>query len=139
MRNYYKKRREYAIIKLGGVCVYCGRTNNLEFDHINKASKKFSIAKLMNFSIEEFEKELKKCQLLCSQCHDRKTVKDGGFGGGLNKKLESEEVNSIWEMLNKGKSQRKIAKIFKVSHVTIGSIKRGLNYRKHRSMVEHLT
>ena len=38
-RDRYYKRRNQAIAKLGGQCVYCGAINKLEFDHIDPATK----------------------------------------------------------------------------------------------------
>ena len=59
MRDYYKKRREYAIKKLGGECNKCGNKDKLEFDHVDKNIKNFSIGKLMCFSKNKLEEELK--------------------------------------------------------------------------------
>lgn len=66
---YYKKKNE-AIQKLGGKCVKCGEEENLEFDHIDPATKKFSITNLIRQNITG---ELAKCQLLCKKCHQDKT------------------------------------------------------------------
>jgi len=61
----------------GGGCVKCGYKKNiaaLEFHHINSEEKLFNIDSraLGNHNIEVIRKELKKCILLCSNCHQEK-------------------------------------------------------------------
>ena len=71
---YAKKIQEYKTL-LGGKCVICGVTENLEFDHIDPKTKSFNPTRYVtggkpkDLIIEEF----KKCQLLCYQCHKNKT------------------------------------------------------------------
>jgi len=61
-----------AINLLGGKCVYCGLSNNfiLEFHHYEKNKDKI-INKLLSMSVRwsEVLKELKKCILICPNCH----------------------------------------------------------------------
>lgn len=75
-RNYYHVRRNELVQKLGGKCVKCGSTENLEFDHINANDKDFDIGKLLNRSKQKTDIELQKCQLLCRNCHIEKSKKD---------------------------------------------------------------
>jgi len=70
----YNKRKAEAIEILGGVCVVCGSTEDLQFDHLNPSTKKFSLGKLWSSSQEVFLEELSKCQLLCFTCHQIKTI-----------------------------------------------------------------
>lgn len=70
-KYYYKKRRE-LIEKLGGKCVICGSTNNLEFDHINSLIKKYNIGKVIKSS-SKINNEINNLQLLCHNCHLNKT------------------------------------------------------------------
>ena len=76
MNKRYSEKREWAINLLGGKCCKCGSTENLEFDHINPEDKKDVIANLLVKSKERLLDELKKCQLLCTNCHYEKTLKD---------------------------------------------------------------
>lgn len=70
--KYHRRRRE-AIAKLGGKCFECGSIDDLEFDHIDPKQKSFPIGEaLSGWSQRRINKELKKCQLLCKNCHDRK-------------------------------------------------------------------
>lgn len=84
--NRYHIRRNKAILQLGGKCNVCGSVRNLEIDHINRDSKEFNISVSWGVSEKRFQKELQKCQLLCSQCHKTKsisesvTIKHGTWG-----------------------------------------------------------
>jgi hypothetical protein len=82
MRTYmlarYHRRRNAAIESLGGKCVSCGSTENLELDHIDPTSKRLEFGKLNGISQSRFEEELKKAQLLCEDCHSKKSVLDHG-------------------------------------------------------------
>lgn len=77
MREYmlarYHARRAWAIELLGGKCVVCGATSDLEIDHKDRKTKSVSIAKLNSYSLEVLKTELTKCQLLCYTCHQVKT------------------------------------------------------------------
>lgn len=73
-----KRNREYIINYLKNhPCVKCNETDIivLEFDHLR--DKEFNISKgLDKYSIKKMQKEINKCQILCSNCHRRKTSKD---------------------------------------------------------------
>jgi 5-methylcytosine-specific restriction endonuclease McrA len=46
MRGYIKARRKYRRERLlGGECVRCGATDDLEFDHIDPKTKAFAVVK----------------------------------------------------------------------------------------------
>lgn len=82
--NRYLKKRSQRLIqvqeckeKLGGKCVICGTTENLEFDHIDPKTKEFAISQARSVSQERLDVELKKCQLLCYGCHRHKSVQNG--------------------------------------------------------------
>jgi 5-methylcytosine-specific restriction endonuclease McrA len=70
-------------------CIMCGENDPvvLDFDHINPATKSFSIAKAITYGKkwEEIFAEIQKCQILCANCHRRKTAKEGNWHG-LSKK-----------------------------------------------------
>ena len=84
MREYmaqrWENRRKSAIEQLGGKCVSCGSTDDLQFDHKLSSDKNFSISKNPSLSEIEWQKELQKCQLLCDTCHKEKTKKCGDLG-----------------------------------------------------------
>lgn len=73
MKERWRKRRLAAIEYLGGECVHCGATESLEFDHIEPKTKTMSIARASSLSEIRFWAEVRKCQLLCTDCHKQKT------------------------------------------------------------------
>ena len=79
MRKRYHNKRNEAIEKLGGKCVYCGDNTQLQFDHIKPEDKLYEIGSLSSISEEKFLKEIEKCQLLCIKCHQLKTISDMGM------------------------------------------------------------
>lgn len=86
--RYYKRRTEW-IEKLGGKCVVCGATENLEFDHVDEASKEYEIGSILaTHSEAKVSYEMGKCQLLCERHHMEKTAKFNSVdhGGGLTGK-----------------------------------------------------
>jgi len=84
-QQYYHTRRNNIIQDLGGRCVRCGSSENLEIDHCDPTKKHFNIGDLLNHSKEEVERELTKCQLLCHNCHRKKSneelqIRNSGSG-----------------------------------------------------------
>ena len=74
MLKRYHRRRAAAIELLGGKCVRCGTTGNLELDHIDRSQKAFTTgAAFATWSEERVQAEVAKCQLLCKDCHLEKS------------------------------------------------------------------
>lgn len=82
----YKRRRKHVIalqqytydfLKMHG-CAICGENDPccLDFDHLK--NKNMLISKLISsgYSFSNLKKEIDKCQILCANCHRRKTAKD---------------------------------------------------------------
>ena len=82
-RGKVEERKKLLIEMLGGKCESCGTTKNLQFDHIDPTTKSFSIAKKY-MSPVVFE-EIKKCQLLCYECHLKKTSEEWQVCRGVDK------------------------------------------------------
>lgn len=59
-------------------CVVCGETDIrvLEFDHV-RGLKRAAIATLLKngFSIDVIQEEIEKCEVVCANCHRRRTYK----------------------------------------------------------------
>lgn len=61
-------------------CVDCGETDPivLEFDHLQ--DKKFAIsAGIRNRNWADVLDEIAKCEVVCANCHRRRTIMRGGF------------------------------------------------------------
>jgi 5-methylcytosine-specific restriction endonuclease McrA len=88
MKERWSKRRLQAVEFLGGCCKQCGSTESLEFDHVDPSTKIMTIARASARSETFFWEEVKKCQLLCTDCHKQKTSIDIGVphGGGKSGK-----------------------------------------------------
>jgi hypothetical protein len=69
--------------KLAHPCVDCGESDPvvLEFDHIG-GDKKYSICRMMYMSLETILSEIDKCEVVCSNCHKKRTAKKGNFHKG---------------------------------------------------------
>jgi 5-methylcytosine-specific restriction endonuclease McrA len=84
-RRWMKEARE----KLGGRCVICGTTENLEFDHIDPGTKSFSLGGRRP-NRAAWDTEVAKCQLLCYEHHKEKTSRE-----------QRKEVHGTWGMYKK--------------------------------------
>ena len=73
-RKRYAENRAHWIEYLGGKCVGCGTTENLQFDHIDRTNKTHSIAGILGRNRDKVKPEIDKCRLLCEDCHKVKTM-----------------------------------------------------------------
>lgn len=132
-RNYMNeqndRRRTAAIQSLGGACVICGTTNNLDFDHVDPTTKLFTISSGLSRTESVFWAEVAKCQLLCRPHHVEKSsseISEAQLGNkNANFKLRDLDIKYIRELSRLGHSQRAIGREFGVTHQTIGDILRG--------------
>lgn len=73
LREYQRRaRREWRIrmlALLGGKCVVCGTTEDLEFHHVDPASKEFNLSHIWSHRLERQMAELAKCELRCGKHH----------------------------------------------------------------------
>lgn len=81
MREYltrrYHERRAVVVEMLGGQCVECGSTDDLELDHADATAKSYDLCKILSASPwDKIMFELPKIQLLCAQHHRAKTTQD---------------------------------------------------------------
>jgi len=74
-QNRFRKRTKYKQL-LGGKCNLCGYSkslNALHFHHINPENKRFNITDAIwgagKFNQNDIELEIKKCILVCANCH----------------------------------------------------------------------
>jgi len=73
-RERKAQHKKHLVDMLGGKCSGCGTTENLQFDHLDRTTKSFCISKNLASKLEKLEEEAKKCQLLCKDCHEIKTL-----------------------------------------------------------------
>jgi len=73
---YTMKRRDahkqYLVDYFGDVCSDCGNKYPVccyDFHHINPEEKKFEIAPRLDSKVETIMEEVKKCLMICSNCH----------------------------------------------------------------------
>jgi len=74
LRKRKNEHRAKGIKYLGGKCINCGATEQLEFDHIKRSSKAHQISWILGCSWDMLKIELDKCQLLCKPCHIKKSI-----------------------------------------------------------------
>lgn len=64
-------------------CTICGEYDirTLEFDHIDPTNKLFSISQAVRqgYSWKDIEMEIKKCRVLCANCHKKHTASQQGW------------------------------------------------------------
>jgi len=77
--RYRLERRQFLYNYLSShPCVGCGEDDPivLEFDHIDPKEKYMAISAMVrdNHSIKSIEAEIAKCQVLCANCHRRRTA-----------------------------------------------------------------
>lgn len=123
--NRYAKRRTSAIEKLGGRCVRCGATDvdNLEFDHIDETTKFANMSDIFRMRQELIDAELAKCQLLCHDCHMKKTYEDRHARRPFNE----EDIIRMRTYKAMGYSIVQITKMFADSGKNYDYIKRSCN------------
>ena len=83
-----KVLRRYKLLK---GCVYCGYKKHfsaLDFDHINRITKIKSISRLVTdtVSFKRIKDEVRKCEVLCSNCHRIKTYETKDWQNKANSK-----------------------------------------------------
>lgn len=72
----YKRILQDAKKSLGGRCVDCGSTKNLQFDHVDPSTKVVDISRAADAALYLLKEELTKCALRCQPCHNKKTLRD---------------------------------------------------------------
>lgn len=68
----FMERKKWAVSLLGGKCQRCGYKKSLSaltFHHKNPKEKEYQIGQIMDRDQNKIVKELKKCDLLCFNCH----------------------------------------------------------------------
>jgi hypothetical protein len=76
-----KLQKSIDAYKAAHGCSGCGESDPvvLDFDHRDSSIKKTNIASMVSdrYSLEIIKKEIAKCDILCANCHRRKTFREG--------------------------------------------------------------
>ena len=94
-----KKNKLVSRYKMLKGCKFCGYKKNpsaLEFDHINPKTKIGEVSKMVhaNFSVKKLKEEIRKCRVLCSNCHKIKTSEQQ-FDFNYRTKIE-DDIKKGW-------------------------------------------
>lgn len=100
----------------------CGSTVNLEFDHVDSKDKSFAISRNMSYNFSEIQNEINKCQLLCRQCHIKKSKRENDICA----KIDADIAISICEEYTAmGMTQTEIGNRYGLTQSAVGLIVRG--------------
>ena len=78
-RQLKLKHRERLLGLLGGQCVNCGSTSNLEVDHIDPYTKTARPHDIQRWRDPTSHPDFLNLQLLCKSCHVLKSAVDGSY------------------------------------------------------------
>lgn len=102
VKNSRKRRKEDIVYIMGGCCQICGYNRAitaLDLHHLNPNIKEFSIGTILNKNWDIVNEEIKKCILLCANCH--REVHEGLIIQQLNSSYNSIRANEISERIDK--------------------------------------
>lgn len=72
-RKYYLRNKAFVDrVKLRYGCSSCGYKEHscaLHFNHLDRSTKKADVAKMMANGRNGLKKEIRKCNILCANCH----------------------------------------------------------------------
>lgn len=79
-----KEKQDYIALRKSelGPCNICGSDVALEFDHIDRTTKRQNVTSMTSYSIASIEAEIEKCWVLCRVCHIGKSRVVGDFRKG---------------------------------------------------------
>jgi len=73
-RRYWINK--YKVARGCDICGYQKKAVALHFDHIDSSKKKRAVAHMIDVSIKNLIAEVRKCRLLCANCHYIETDKE---------------------------------------------------------------
>ena len=107
-------REKLQMVKAQGECVMCGLSGSiatwaLDYHHINHHEKVASVSYLVGngYSWKKIEKEIAKCELICSNCRRIKHYEEHQAGIKHNKKIEGRANATRRERKKRRRNERK--------------------------------
>lgn len=121
-RNWVAKRRaDFFVDKF---CLWCGSTEKLELDHIDPSTKIANA--IWSWSEPRRLAEISKCQILCHNCHLKKTILNGDtskFGEDhANCRFSNAEVLEMKRLRSEGLTYAQIGNVFHTSKQSVWDI-----------------
>jgi penicillin-binding protein-related factor A (putative recombinase) len=95
MAAYYKRKRKFVAEFKNAPCTDCYgwfHPVQMDFDHRPGEKKEFSISQPRISKLVEFYKEMKKCDLVCANCHRLRTYRRNQHGAN-NSVLISRDID----------------------------------------------
>lgn len=137
-RRWIADRR--ASFFAGKRCAKCGSIDRLEIDHIDPATKVAN--SIWSWTETRRTAELTKCQVLCHDCHKKKTAQESaermrGKANTACRKLDDAEVSEIRRLSSAGWTERELGARFGVGKSTIHTIRTGETYKQPVEHVEN--
>lgn len=85
-RQVQQKRKNLIDYLKNHPCIICGEADPvvLDFDHVDPSTKHKTVARMVGggtYSWARVLEEIGKCQVLCANCHRRRTHEQFGFWG----------------------------------------------------------
>jgi len=93
MKDAYENKKDIVSkIKSQIKCQKCGecRDYTLDFHHLEPNEKEYTIAKMGTYNIERVLNEIKKCVVLCANCHREFHYLEENYGLAIDKYLSDE-------------------------------------------------
>lgn len=106
-KDWRARRKKEMIYVMGSKCQLCGYNkcpNALEFHHINPDEKNLSFNRQKEGAWDKLSEELRKCILLCANCH--REVHSNLADYNLQSSFDEERDLQIKEKINKTKQRK---------------------------------
>lgn len=98
-RKRLKERLTYIMGNKCAICNYDKCISALEFHHLNPEEKDFALGTNANISYEKARQEVKKCILVCANCHREihaGLIENGSLSSSYNEE-KAEEISQLVE------------------------------------------
>lgn len=106
-KNFQQRRKINLVYVLGGKCCVCGYNkclHALDFHHINPEDKEFTLSSKHNISTAAVLEELKKCALLCANCH--REFHAGELDVDLQSTYDESKAQEVLELIETSKKKQ---------------------------------